>query len=240
MTRPISRPPEVDNFGVTGDEYASLCAEFTQPDHWLKPPDVVRSEFLRFKRAIKDYFFYQQRRKCCYCCIELSFDHASFTLDHVIARTIAGQFILAVNNMGVCCRPCNTKKSNFRAVSPEIDVSAMRLVPRNSADYVIVHPQLDCWDTNMAFDLIGRIVPVTEKGGKTIEACGIERLNALRVADYFSVHQSASVYRAVLNIMRFKQSARRKAAANLLKEAAQLSGSSRAAAMADQISAEFE
>lgn len=240
MSRPICRPPIVEEYGVSDHEFKCLDVAFTDANHWIEPPEFVKTLFLKFKGAIKQHFYFQQARKCCYCCIELSLDHGAFTLDHVVARSIGVQFILQVKNMGVCCRPCNSKKTDHRALSAEIDVSVLTAIPEKSSDYVIVHPQLDSWDENLKFDFIRRILPVTDKGRETISACGLERINALRVSDVFAADSRASVYKATLNIMRYKQSARRKSAADVLRAAAVLTGSSRASAIADQIAAEFE
>lgn len=240
MTRLICRSPRIDEIGISVQEFEVLSQAFLESDHWIRPPDEVKQFFKTFKSAVKSHFFFHQGRRCCYCCIELTLDHATFTLDHVIARSIGVQFILAVANMGVSCKPCNTKKTDQPALVSSIDVSVLTEVPIESADYILVHPQLDDWDENFKFDGLRRISAKTAKGRWTFAACGIERINALRVADNFREDLRSSVYNAALKIMKYKQRAKRKAMADVLREAAAISDSAIAKSLADQIIAEFE
>lgn len=240
MTRPICRSPRNDEIGISLEEFEVLSRAFSESEHWIRPPEEVKHFFKDFKSAVKSHFFFHQGRKCCYCCIELSFDHATFTLDHVIARSTGVQFILAVANMGVSCKPCNTKKTDQPALVSSIDVSVLTEVPLKSVDYIIVHPQLDDWDENFEFDGFRRILAKTAKGRLTFAVCGIERINALRVADNFREDNRSGVYNAALKIMKYKQRSKRKAMADVLREAASISDSAIAKSLADQIIAEFE
>ncbi|MBK6557141.1 MAG: hypothetical protein IPG16_07965 [Comamonadaceae bacterium] len=141
-----------------------------------------------FKKKLKTSLFTRfQGSFCCYCAIELSNHQAKYDLEHVIAKDGRSQVVFALENLALSCGPCNTIKSNKKSTtSPGPDSNA---VPIGSVNYLLVHPHYDSWTDFFEIDQYRRVNPKYSgpnlKARNTIEICGIEKLNAIRLAQRF-------------------------------------------------------
>lgn len=140
-----------------------------------------------FKKKLKTNLFTRfQRSFCCYCAIELPNHQAKYDLEHVIAKDGRSQVVFALGNLALSCGPCNTNKAGKKSttcIGPDPNS-----VPTRSVDYLIVHPHHDEWSYYFLVDQYRRVVPrwlPDQKASRTIEICGIDKLNAIRLAQRF-------------------------------------------------------
>jgi uncharacterized protein (TIGR02646 family) len=154
-----------------------------------------------FKAEVKSYYYFQQRRLCCYCSKELDRSQATYDAEHVIDKDAYPEFMFELNNLAVSCRTCNGSKG-VRSVLASADRPSC--VSDLASDYLVVHPHLDEWGDHFSFDDVGRIVPVagSKKGEYTFQLCGIRYLNSARLSDYFSPTDSQAAEKALEQIFR--------------------------------------
>ncbi|TGW17578.1 hypothetical protein E4417_13045 [Stenotrophomonas maltophilia] len=140
----------------------------------------------KFREEMKEHYFNAQRRRCCYCSIELHDHKLTYDAEHILDKSDYLEYMFDPGNLAAACKLCNGSKSNMPIAS-----SGARFVElsRCSEDYTIVHPHLDEWGEHLGFDVIDRIVARdgSAKGRETIRICGIQVLNAARLADEFSL-----------------------------------------------------
>lgn len=139
-----------------------------------------------FKSEVKSHYWTEQNTRCCYCSKELDKSQNSFDAEHIIDKHFYPQFMFELNNLAAACKTCNRKKLDSEVLVKSDE--PIKSVPDKSADYLIVHPLLDEWDDFFKYDSINRIQPVAGKAKAltTIELCGINFLNAARLAGCFT------------------------------------------------------
>jgi uncharacterized protein (TIGR02646 family) len=157
-----------------------------------KKPDPLRSSERKlvtsFKRTVKSALFRRfQGSFCCYCSIELQNSQRGYDAEHVISKNNRSKVVFSLSNLAISCQPCNTTKSNRKTtISIGVDADDVLI---GSVNYLIVHPHYDVWSDYFYLDKFRRVVPsysgLSLKGINTIEMCGIERLNAIRLAQHF-------------------------------------------------------
>lgn len=188
MPRPFRTKSSVfstpQNFTTT--ELAHIKNQaLTIKSYWstkLKPDkDIIT----KFKSEIKEHYYYEQRRLCCYCSMELAKSKDSHDAEHVIDKGQHPNFMFEYDNLAISCKPCNRTKGQKAVL---VTSGKPTTVPGNSADYTIVHPHLDEWDEHFAYDHFDRVIPLSNspKGRQTLEVCGIYKLNMARLADKFT------------------------------------------------------
>lgn len=143
----------------------------------------------KFRSEAKEHYFKNQRRRCCYCSIELHDHKLTYDAEHILDKSTYPEYMFDAGNLAVACKLCNGHKSNQSISSKGLRFEALS---SESGDYSIVHPHLDEWFDHLEFDSIGRIVSKTDstKGRTTISVCGIQALNSVRLADNFDVDAS--------------------------------------------------
>ncbi|WP_322359476.1 HNH endonuclease domain-containing protein [Pseudomonas sichuanensis] len=156
-----------------------------------------------FRSEVKRYYWERQSRRCCYCSKELDESKAAYDAEHIIPKNIFPQFMFDLANLSVACKTCNGVKKNKSVLSSKL---LKKEVPRLSSDYTIVHPHLDEWGDYFSYDSIRRIISLDSdgKGAKTIEMCGINYLNAARLADYFLPADYSDIQSALEGFFRVK------------------------------------
>jgi len=139
----------------------------------------------RFRNEVKEHYYNEQLRRCCYCSVELQRHKGTYDAEHVLDQSDYVEYMFEPENLAAACKLCNGTKSNQSVAANGLRFTALS---RNSLDYTIVHPHLDEWNDHLAFDSIGRILAVNNcfKGRETIRICGIDALNLARLADEFS------------------------------------------------------
>ncbi|WP_065889623.1 hypothetical protein [Pseudomonas sp. 35 E 8] len=157
-----------------------------------------------FRSEVKTYYWQRQARRCCYCSKELDESKAAYDAEHIVHKDEFPQFMFELTNLSVACKTCNGVKKNKNVFA--LDVS-LEEVPHLSSEYIVVHPHLDEWHEHFSFDAISRIVPLngSAKGAETIEVCGINYLNAARLADYFLPAEFGAVQSALEGFFRVKR-----------------------------------
>lgn len=168
---------------------------------WDTKDEAHKALIAAFKSEVKEYYWRSQARRCCYCSKELEKSKAGYDAEHIIHKNEFPQFMFELANLSVSCKTCNGVKNNKHVLALNVSFA---VVPRLSREYTIVHPHLDEWSDHFTYDAINRIVPAngSAKGAKTIEICGINYLNAARLADYFLPADHKTVQKALEGFFR--------------------------------------
>jgi hypothetical protein len=156
-----------------------------------------------FRAELKRYYYFRQRRLCCYCSKTLDEHQATYDAEHILDKDMHPQFMFEPENLAAACKTCNGAKSNKCVLGT---IVALVAIPAESDCYVIVHPHLDEWQDHLAYDGIGRVLPKVDssKGTMTIEICGINYLNSARLADHFCPGDNEAAQRALEGYYRVK------------------------------------
>lgn len=159
---------------------------FEKSLHWSTLAGDYVTAIGKFRNEVKEHYYIQQRRRCCYCSTELLDHKITFDAEHILDKADYPEYMFDEANIAVACKLCNQHKSN-KAIS----TSGARFseLSKKSSDYSVVHPHLDEWNEHLDFDQVDRIValPNSNKGKNTITICGITALNAARLADAFAI-----------------------------------------------------
>lgn len=153
---------------------------------WSQKTGAHVDVIAKFREEMKEHYFNAQRRRCCYCSIELHDHKLTYDAEHILDKSDYLEYMFDPGNLAAACKLCNGSKSNKSIASSGTRFTELS---RNGADYTIVHPHLDEWGDHLVFDPIDRIVARggSAKGRETIRICGIQALNAARLADEFSL-----------------------------------------------------
>lgn len=134
-----------------------------------------------FKARVRAHYLREQKRRCAYCRTEIRTSQVSAEIEHIIHKASKPDWMYEPFNLCVSCKMCNTKKSIKRVLKN----GTFNSLPRNSTDYVIVHPHIDQYSQHI--NIIDGILyeGISPKGRKTIEICKLDRfeLAAERAAD---------------------------------------------------------
>lgn len=182
---------------------------------WSTSDGAYGGIILKFREEVKEHYFTAQRRRCCYCSIELHDHKITYDAEHILDKSDYPEYMFEPGNLAASCRLCNQAKSNH-----SISVTGLRFteLSRNRDDYSIIHPHLDEWRDHLRFDLIGRIAPVenSKKGPETIRLCGMAALNAARLADEFSLNDHKEAEAALRAFHEMPELARKRELVELL------------------------
>jgi len=104
-------------------------------------------------------------RHCCeYCRTQTQYSSDSFTVDHIMPRSLGG--LTTAENLALCCHGCNQHKSN-RTSAPD---------PVTDSPVLLFHPREQRWDEHFAwnedFTLMLGLTPI---GRATIGALQLNR-----------------------------------------------------------------
>lgn len=206
--------------------------------YWNEQPEADRPAFVLFKSEVKEYYLFAQGMRCCYCSFELANDQSTFDAEHIMDKSTHRQFMFELNNLAAACRPCNRAKNNKNVL---VAAAMPATVPTASADYRIVHPHLDPWDTHFEFDDLGRIRPngQSQKGADTIEICKISTLNAARLCRHFAAG-SKSAEGLLRQFFNYKQLSKKRACLALLRGLADNFGLAKASVIVDRLEQEID
>jgi len=222
---------------VTEAQHNQLRASGAQnAEYWNTQPHEDKPVYRNFKAEVKDHYRSEQGRRCCYCSVEILNDHSTFDAEHILDKSTHPQFMFELNNLAASCRPCNRAKSAKVTLADGVQCQT---VPVQATDYQIVHPHLDEWDHHLEFDELNRIRPKhrSPKGGKTIDICGINALNAARLSDFFGTGRG-SAEKLLHKFFNYKQPGRKQAMLELLHALARR-GNAKASAIVDRLEEEM-
>lgn len=205
---------------VTEDQHATIKKlAIDKLIDWSTTKGEYGDLIAKFREEVKEHYFTAQRRRCCYCSIELHDHKITYDAEHILDKAEYPEHMFEPGNLAASCRLCNQSKSN-----KPISASGLRFsdLSRNKDDYTIVHPHLDEWHDHLKFDLIGRIASVNDstKGLETIRLCGIEALNAARLSDEFSLDDQKNAEAALRKFHEVGDVGRKREVLELLGEMA--------------------
>ena len=127
------------------------------------------------RRRLKKARVAEQNRHCCFCRQTIPTDHGlSWTLDHVLPRSLYPQFCYELENLAACCHDCNGRKGSHDTLARGERRPPVRL-PKRSRAYTIVHPRFDRWEDHIMLVADYLYVPRSAKGTETIGVCGLYR-----------------------------------------------------------------
>lgn len=193
-------------------------------DFWGKPPDTDKPLLSKFRQAVKDYYFLEQLRRCCYCSAELIGGNRTFDAEHILDKSTYPEFMFSLDNIAVACARCNTRKSKRKVL--QNDDPRPTTVPAAAGDYLLVHPHLDEWSEHLTFGEFRRISPKngSSKGKETVRICGLDALNAARMADELVRHvgfEAAGAEKALDRFFKLKRRSLREQELDYLQELAE-------------------
>ncbi|MEN4920729.1 hypothetical protein ABE485_18810 [Achromobacter spanius] len=171
---------------IDSNQHTHLRRQGAQGGHYwnIDEHHVDHSLVTAYRSEVKDHYYYRQARRCCYCSKELDKHKRSYDAEHIISKDSCPHLMFETNNIAASCLQCNGAKYITNVLAGEAKPDS---VPIDSKDYIIVHPHLDEWENHLEFDKFERVVakPGDRKGSETIRICKIEKLNRLRLSDYF-------------------------------------------------------
>lgn len=193
----------------------------------------------KFRAEVKQHYYFWQRRRCCYCSVELINHKITFDAEHILDKANYPEYMFDEGNIAVACKLCNQYKSNKAVSSTGLRFTELS---KNTHDYSIVHPHLDEWAEHLQFDAIGRIVPVAEsiKGKTTVSICGMESLNVTRLADQFAIEETAEAETALRVFHEVVDIGRKREFLSLLDEMAQRYGHPGARAVVEALRSDVQ
>jgi uncharacterized protein (TIGR02646 family) len=226
----------IENLGsITNEQHEDIkkLGSAGQID-WSEPHEDYKKIVSSFREEIKDYYFYAQGRRCCYCSIELQKHKLTYDAEHILDKSEYPEHMFDPRNLAAACKLCNGKKSN----NP-ISKSGRRfeVLSRESEDYSIIHPHLDEWGDHLIFDSIGRIVAkgTSSKGIETIRICGMVALNVARLADEFAAADYKNAELALRTFHEVEDLTKKQELIQLLDLIAQRSGHAGANSVVDAL-----
>ncbi|MDH1178234.1 hypothetical protein N5C72_09115 [Achromobacter mucicolens] len=177
----------------------------------------------KFRKEVKDHYFWHQGGRCCYCSMELQPNARVFDAEHILDKSGFPEFMFHPDNLAVACVICNTHKSTKTVLS---DDSVRPLsIPTESANYKIVHPHLDEWSHHLRFDDIGRILAVdgSIKGTDTISICAMDGINFLRLSMKFAPASRRNAYELMCKVVTYISPRKIEKALSVMQELAEQS-----------------
>lgn len=222
---------------ITAQEHQSLREKGgVDSTFWSKSQQPDKELVGKFRREVKDHYLIEQTRRCCYCCFELQSDHSTFDAEHIVDQKTHPNFMFELGNLAAACKRCNKCKSTKPSL---VDGLIPVALPTNSADYKIVHPHLDEWDEHLKFDQFDRIKAIDPKGKATMDLCGIDILNAVRLSDHFQRDQRKNAEKALRSFYKSSNQRRRQKHLQLLRNIADNFGLAQAKVLVDGLEEEL-
>ena len=188
--------------------------------HWSTSAGDYVAAIGKFRNEVKEHYYAQQRRRCCYCSTELLDHKITYDAEHILDKADYPEYMFDEANIAVACKLCNQKKSN-KAISTS--GAKFSELSKESSDYSIVHPHLDEWNEHLEFDQVDRIMALAKsrKGKNTIAICGITALNATRLADAFAINDYKAAEVTLRTFLEVEDKERKIQLLSLLDELAQ-------------------
>jgi hypothetical protein len=137
-----------------------------------------RDEIDAVRKQIKVHYIAEQQCRCCYCNQELpTQNNAVWDAEHIISRSYRPAFMFEPRNLAVSCKDCNIAKSESNVLKNK----NRKTFPKNSTDYLIVHPHFDEYDEHIRW--FGKVCSSngSDKGAATIAMCNLLRFSAKRI-----------------------------------------------------------
>ncbi len=149
--------------------YTDLDETSKSGDYW----DKKDADIKKLKKHIKQHYLVVQDYTCVYCKQKIIVTHGmAWDIEHIIPKSPYPKFLFEEENLVIACKDCNgTKKNKHVLVNKK-----RKTFPKNSKDYIIVHPHFDVYDEHIGRLADSKIyVGNTPKGIETVLICGLHR-----------------------------------------------------------------
>lgn len=135
--------------------------------------ESIDPTIVNIKKSIKDYYIEAQDYTCPYCKQRIEVNHnAAWDEEHIIPKKTHPQFIFEPLNLCVSCKDCNNEKRDKSV----LENNQRKTFPNKCEDYTIVHPHFDDFYEHIRIiEIAAYYLPLSEKGRRTIEKCGLLR-----------------------------------------------------------------
>ncbi|MGF1806468.1 HNH endonuclease [Aliivibrio sifiae] len=158
---------------VIFDENQKSIIENKIKEPYFSHKNWVDDELNPIKETIKVHYHSIQRTVCPYCKQKLNSKHGRYwDIEHIIPRSHQPSFMFEPYNLCLSCVDCNKEKSDKKITTS----NAKKHYPKNSSQYLIIHPHFDHYDDYLIAVKPGLFYyPLEAKGRKTVEVCGLNR-----------------------------------------------------------------
>lgn len=164
--------------------FKSLPESEINGSYWDKQDD---DDLKKLKKEIKEHYLNAQDNTCPYCQQKNPVKHnAAWDTEHIIPKSSHPKLMFESINLCVSCKDCNTEKSDKNVLKNK----NRKTLSKKNVDYIIVHPHLDSYDEHIKVIDGYYFIPITEKGRRTIETCGLLRF-IYEYTSYTSVNTSS-------------------------------------------------
>lgn len=153
----------------TFNSYNSLRYDQKNGGVWESKEQTI----VNIKKNIKDYYIQAQNYTCPYCRqrIEVN-NNAAWDAEHIIPKKTHPQFLFEPLNLCVSCKDCNNEKRDKSVLGN----NKRKTFTTRCEDYTIVHPHFDDFNEHIrVIETAAYYLPLSDKGRKTIEKCGLLR-----------------------------------------------------------------
>lgn len=178
--------------------YSALAQVHIDKYDWMDHTfwNVTCDENKEIRKEVREYYREQQRFHCAYCNrLRQDFNGGQWDIDHIIPKQSHPQYLYTPKNLTVTCKDCNGKKSKKNVLAENIDASDYYPITQES--YIIIHPHFDNYTDNIvcAYNPDGMIYhrPLTDKGKKTFEICGLIRFTEMITGTSEIINETGSV-----------------------------------------------
>jgi len=187
------------------DEHAGLQTDGSKNHLLWSDKEYANKELVaKFRAEVKDHYYWHQASRCCYCSMLLPPHARVYDAEHILDKSGFPEFMFHSENIAVACVLCNTHKA---AKDVLLDgATRPNAIPTESEAYRILHPHLDEWNEHLAFDEVGRIVPVdgSSKGVDTIAICAMDGINFMHLANKFLPESRKHAYDLMCKVIEYK------------------------------------
>ncbi|MFA2872575.1 hypothetical protein KWF36_16035 [Acinetobacter pittii] len=148
-------------------------------DPCFKYTDWSGNDLEEVRKTIRNFYRKEQNGKCSYCRKDLSLQSASNChVEHILPKSKNLKFIFEPKNLCVICADCNEIKREKETVDYSNEIlkkTDIKLYPRASNSFLIVHPHFDNYDDHIKILCGGHYIDMSPKGHRTIGVCRLNR-----------------------------------------------------------------
>lgn len=147
--------PNLDGFQFTDEETAAIRFALNQTDvsPWdedkLQCSPEMKACISDLKNRIRQFHLAEQNHACCYCKTP-TLGNVDFIVDreHILPKGKYREYTYEIWNLSASCKRCNMsyKKESTDFIEDE---ESIRTDLHNPNRYKFVHPNFDCWHTNL-------------------------------------------------------------------------------------------
>lgn len=158
--------------------------------------DWENSSLKAYKERVRQYYRQQQNRKCVYCRMDVSSATGYFHIEHIVPKSVHPEWMYEPFNLCLACPQCNSAKNSQEV----LDNKDMTDFPKESSDYLIIHPHIDRYFDNI--EIVDGLLykGLTPKGEYTIKICNLTRPELLseRAKSFIMQEQEPDSYSKLL------------------------------------------